>query len=101
MENRKDSRGTIQAGGTLQCGNHSLHSGHSDLICVGIPEMGKPGDPQAKAGTRGADQNITVYGRGALNWEVLVDGHCVARFDAKSEAFEWAELLRGKEDSNE
>ena len=51
------------------------------------------------AAIRGADPHIVVHGRGRGNWEVLVDGHCVARFDTKAEAFQWAEILMGKEDN--
>ena len=57
MEKKQDKRGRIQEGGALQRNGHHLHSGPSDPAGVGAPAMGKPRDPQAKAGGGGTDQN--------------------------------------------
>ena len=73
-----------------------LHSGGNPVGHGGDPE----GNPAAKPTDR-THQNVVVYGRGPGNWEVLVDGHAVARFDTKAEAFQWAAILQGKEGDHE
>ena len=50
---------------------------------------------EAKAGG-GGDQNIVVHGRGPGNWEVLIDGQAVARFESRKEAEQWVEIFRAK-----
>lgn len=94
MEKRKDK---FTKGGNVVDGRHGGDRGGGSAADVPVHPLGPQGTPETKAGTLGIDPHVIVYGRGRENWEVLVDGHCVARFDTKAEAFQWAEILIGKE----
>ena len=39
---------------------------------------------------------MMVHGRGPGNWEIILDGRAVGRFETQDQAERWAKLFRGK-----
>ena len=94
MENRKTEK-------KVEVGNgHSIYRDRDRNVDPGGGALdGHAGiiKGETGAGARGVRRNVIVYGRGPGNWEVLVDGRAVARFESTAEAFQWVEILQGKE----